>query len=119
MVIFGTISIFGTYSGIEFFGAMANVRDLEPMVAGLIGGPVMGIRAGLIGGLYRLSLGGFTAVPCAISTILSGLLAGLLFMINKRRFVEYLLGCSLRCSHGIPAYASNPGPALYPSSGGK
>lgn len=66
---------------------MANVRDLGPMVAGLIGGPVMGIGAGLIGGLYRLVLGGFTAVPCAISTILSGLLAGLIFIINKRRFV--------------------------------
>jgi len=63
--IFGAISIFGTYSGIEVFGAMANVRDLGPMVAGLIGGPVMGLGAGIIGGLYRLSLGGFTAVPCA------------------------------------------------------
>ncbi|GAB4315606.1 MAG: hypothetical protein Kow0019_15830 [Methanobacteriaceae archaeon] len=87
ILIFGAISIYGTYSNIEIFGAMANVRDLGPMVAGLIGGPVMGIGAGLIGGLYRLVLGGFTAVPCAISTILSGLLAGLIFIINKRRFV--------------------------------
>lgn len=87
ILIFGAISIFGTYSGVDVFGAMANVRDLGPMVAGLIGGPVMGLGAGLIGGLYRLSLGGFTAVPCAISTILAGLLAGLIFLINKRRFV--------------------------------
>jgi len=87
ILIFGAISIFGTYSGVDVFGAMANVRDLGPMVAGLIGGPIMGLGAGLIGGLYRLSLGGFTAVPCAISTILSGLLAGLVFIINKRRFV--------------------------------
>ncbi|MGC9516165.1 MAG: PP2C family protein-serine/threonine phosphatase [Methanomicrobiales archaeon] len=87
IIIFGAISIFGTYSGVNIFGATANVRDLGPMVAGLIGGPVMGLGAGLIGGLYRLSLGGFTAVPCAISTILSGLLAGLVFIINKRRFV--------------------------------
>jgi sigma-B regulation protein RsbU (phosphoserine phosphatase) len=87
IVIFGAISIFGTYSGVDVFGAMANVRDLGPMVAGLIGGPIMGLGAGLIGGLYRLSLGGFTAVPCAISTILAGLLAGLIFLINKRHFV--------------------------------
>lgn len=87
ILIFGAISIFGTYSGIDIFGAMANVRDLGPMVAGLIGGPVMGIGAGLIGGIYRLSLGGFTAVPCAISTVLAGLLGGLVYIINKRRFV--------------------------------
>lgn len=87
ILVFGAISIFGTYSGINIFGAMANVRDMGPMVAGLIGGPIMGLGAGLIGGLYRLSLGGFTAVPCAISTILSGLLAGIVFIINKRRFV--------------------------------
>ena len=87
ILIFGAISIFGTYSGINIFGAMANVRDMGPMVAGLIGGPIMGLGAGLIGGLYRLSLGGFTAVPCAISTILAGLLAGLVYIINKRRFV--------------------------------
>lgn len=87
ILIFGAISIFGTYSGVEVFGAIANVRDLGPMVAGLIGGPIMGLGAGLIGGLYRLTLGGFTAVPCAISTILAGLLAGLVYIINKRRFV--------------------------------
>lgn len=87
ILIFGGISIFGTYSGVDVFGAMANVRDLGPMVAGLIGGPVMGLGAGLIGGLYRLSLGGFTAVPCAISTILAGFLAGMVYIINKRRFV--------------------------------
>lgn len=87
ILIFGAISIFGTYSGVEIFGAMANVRDLGPMVAGLIGGPVMGIGAGLIGGLYRLSIGGFTAVPCAISTILAGLLAGVVYLINKKQFV--------------------------------
>ncbi|MDI6644149.1 MAG: LytS/YhcK type 5TM receptor domain-containing protein [Methanobacteriaceae archaeon] len=87
IIIFGAISIFGTYSGIEVLGAMANVRDLGPMVAGLVGGPVIGLGAGIIGGLYRLSLGGFTAVPCALSTILSGLLAGLIYIINKRQFV--------------------------------
>jgi len=90
ILVFGAISIFGTHSGIDIFGAMANVRDLGPMVAGLIGGPVMGVGSGLIGGLYRLSLGGFTAVPCAISTILSGFLAGLVYIINKRRFVGIL-----------------------------
>jgi phosphoserine phosphatase RsbU/P len=87
VMIFGGISIFGTYSGVDVFGAMANVRDLAPMVAGLIGGPIMGVGAGLIGGIYRYSLGGFTALPCALSTVLAGFLAGIFFLINKRQFV--------------------------------
>ena len=43
ILIFGAISIFGTHSGVDVFGAMANVRDLGPMVAGLIGGAYCGI----------------------------------------------------------------------------
>ena len=30
-------------------------------IGGLLGGPIVGIGAGLIAGLHRLSLGGFTA----------------------------------------------------------
>jgi sigma-B regulation protein RsbU (phosphoserine phosphatase) len=45
ILIFGAISIYGSYSGVNIFGAIANVRDLGPMVAGLIGGPVVGLGA--------------------------------------------------------------------------
>ncbi len=31
ILIFGAVSIFGTYSGIEIFGAIANVRDIGPI----------------------------------------------------------------------------------------
>src|SRR4030042_752566 len=54
ILVFGVFSIFGTYGGIELpSGAIANVRDLGPMMAGLIGGPVVGLGAGLIGGIHR------------------------------------------------------------------
>lgn len=43
----------------------------------------MGLGAGLIGGVQRYLMGGFTAVPCAIGTITSGLAGGLLFMLWK------------------------------------
>ena len=36
---FGFLSIFGSYSGIVVDGAMGNVRDLGPMIAGLVGDP--------------------------------------------------------------------------------
>lgn len=88
ILLFGIISIFGSYSGIDIFGAIANVRDLGPMIAGLIGGPIVGLGAGLIGGLYRyFFLGGPTTLACSIATILAGLFAGIVFMINGRKFI--------------------------------
>lgn len=82
--IFGAMSILGNYSGVEILGAMANVRDLGPMIAGLVGGPIVGLATGLIGGAYRYSMGGFTAVPCSLATVLSGLFGGLVWIWKKR-----------------------------------
>ena len=87
ILIFGAVSIFGTYSGIEIFGAIANVRDLAPMIAGLIGGPVIGVGAGLIGGIHRYFLGGFTCVPCSLATMLAGLFGGIIYLLRKGKFI--------------------------------
>lgn len=88
---FGGFSIYGTYSGIKIFGAIANIRDLGPMIAGLVGGPFIGLGAGLIGGIHRYFLGGgFTAIPCALATIISGLLGGLIYELRKKDFVGVL-----------------------------
>ncbi len=85
--IFGAVSIFGTYSGIEIFGAIANVRDLAPMIAGLIGGPVIGLGAGLIGGIHRYFLEGFTCIPCSLATMLAGLFGGIIYLLRKGKFI--------------------------------
>jgi len=88
ILIFGSISIFGNYSGIELdSGAIANIRDIGPLVAGLVGGPVIGIGAGLIGGVNRYMEGGFTALPCSIATISAGLIGGLVYKYNNGEFV--------------------------------
>ncbi|MCK4617816.1 stage II sporulation protein E, partial [Candidatus Aerophobetes bacterium] len=88
---FGGFSIYGTYSGIKIFGAIANTRDLGPMIAGLVGGPFIGLGAGLIGGIHRYFLGGgFTAIPCTLATIISGLLGGLIYELRKKEFVGIL-----------------------------
>ena len=86
ILVFGVLSIYGTAGGFEIQGAIINIRDLGPMVGGLVGGPVVGVGAGLIGAAYRGSLGGFTAVPCAVATVLAGFLGGLIWLANKRRF---------------------------------
>jgi sigma-B regulation protein RsbU (phosphoserine phosphatase) len=83
IAIFGIIAIYGTYSGVQTSGAIANIRNLGPMMAGFIGGPWVGLGAGLIGGIHRYFVGGFTAIPCALGTVISGLAAGVIYMLLK------------------------------------
>ena len=78
VLIFSALAIFGTYGGIPVDDALANSRMIGIMAAGLIGGPRLGLSVGLIAGIHRYFFGGFTAVACAVSSVLEGLLAGLL-----------------------------------------
>jgi len=99
ILLFGALSIYGTFGGIMLdtgaiahirhlgpTGAIAELRDLGPMIAGLVGGPAIGLGAGLIGGIHRYFLGGFLAVPCAIATVLAGLTGGLIYSLRKGNF---------------------------------
>ncbi|MBN1455502.1 MAG: hypothetical protein JW945_04555 [Methanomicrobia archaeon] len=80
ILVFGALAIFATYAGIPIPGAIANVRDLGPMFASLLGGPVIGLGAGLIGGVHRYFLGGLTGLPCSVATVLAGLFGGLIYL---------------------------------------
>ncbi|OPY77308.1 MAG: Phosphoserine phosphatase RsbU [Syntrophorhabdus sp. PtaU1.Bin153] len=86
IILFGLFSIYGTVGGVEILGAIANIRDLGPVIAGLVAGPLAGFLTGLIGAVYRYFQGGFTAVSCSLSTLLAGVLAGLFCLIRKNRF---------------------------------
>lgn len=86
ILVFGALSVYGTLSGVEFMGAIVNVRDLGSMLAGLLGGPWVGLGAGLIGAAYRLSLGGFTVYSCSLATVLAGLFGGVIWLARGRRF---------------------------------
>ncbi len=87
-IVFGLFSIFGTYIGTQdSSGINLNVRDIAPMVAGLVSGPIVGLAVGLIGGVHRIFLGGVTYVPCSLATVLAGLLAGLMYRINKEKIL--------------------------------
>ncbi|MCU0633073.1 MAG: SpoIIE family protein phosphatase [Methanolinea sp.] len=94
ILIFGIISIYGSESGIVILGAPLNIRDLGPMVAGFVGGPLVGLGAGMIGAGYRMTMGGFSAIACSFATILAGLLAGLINLANKRQFPGIVLAIS-------------------------
>lgn len=58
--------------------AIANSRVIAVVVAGLLGGYRIGIGAGLISGIHRMFLGGFTAFACGFSTIIAGVFSGYL-----------------------------------------
>lgn len=84
---FGVLSVFGTYGGVVLpSGAIINIRDLGPIIAGLVGGPIVGLGAGLIGGIHRYFLGGFIMVPSASVTVMAGLASGVIFVLRKGSF---------------------------------
>ncbi|MBE3145054.1 MAG: hypothetical protein IMZ61_14220 [Planctomycetes bacterium] len=73
----GVLAIYGTLMGTKMAdGTIVNVRELAVMIAGVTGGPFAGLLAGLIGGIHRYTVGGATALPCTISTILIGVISG-------------------------------------------
>ena len=89
-LVFGCFSVYGTLSGIEVLDSVASVRDLGPAIAGLVAGPLAGLGAGLIGGVHRYSMGGVTALPCALSTIIAGIGAGAIHRARKGGFPPIL-----------------------------
>ena len=79
-VLFGAVSAFASGYGVEWLGAVVNVRDAAPLSAGLIFGAPAGIISGVIGGLYRWfsvywGAGEYTRLACSIATVLAGLMA--------------------------------------------
>ncbi|WP_396136229.1 ECF transporter S component [Brevibacillus brevis] len=88
VLIFSAISILGTYNGIWYQDAIANSRVIGTVVAGLLAGPWVGLLTGLVAGIHRYSLGGFTDLACAISTISEGLIAGLIYQFQRNRQQE-------------------------------
>jgi sigma-B regulation protein RsbU (phosphoserine phosphatase) len=73
-------------------GAIVNIRDFAPMIAGLTAGPIIGSAVGLIGGVHRLFLGGFTCIPCGLATILAGVVGGAIYYFNKGKLIGILQG---------------------------
>ena len=103
VAVFGALAIYGTYGGVPLpSGAIANIRDLGPMAAGMVGGPLVGLGAGLIGGIHRYFIGGLTQVPCSIATALAGLIAGLVFRAGGYRvrlWVAALVAIAMESVH--------------------
>ena len=84
-VVFSIFCIMGTWFGLHIEDSIANTRAIGAVMGGLLGGPVVGGLVGLTGGLHRYSMGGMTALSCMVSTIVEGLLGGLVHSVLLRR----------------------------------
>ncbi len=95
--VFGGIGILSTYTGIRINGAIVNTRVIGVITGGILGGPWVGLFSGLIAGLHRwaIDINGFTAISCAISTIIEGIIGGLMYRVirsSKKKYYLIFLG---------------------------
>lgn len=86
-VVFGCMSIFGMETGITFYTAYVNIRDFGPLAGGLACGPVVGVGAGIIGCLFRLSLGGTNVYAVAVAPLICGILGGLVYWYSGKKLL--------------------------------
>ena len=88
VIFFGLISVYGSISKIGLYGAVLNVHDLGPIIAGFVCGPFVGLGAGLIGGAFRFTQGGPYMYAATLATILAGVLGGLVYLAYKKKFIS-------------------------------
>ncbi|RDB32366.1 LytS/YhcK type 5TM receptor domain-containing protein [Exiguobacterium sp. RIT594] len=94
ILFFATYGILSNYTGVKVdlakflphtwleqvdgTSAIANTRTMIVVISGLLAGPLGGTITGLLVGIHRYTLGGFTAFACALSTVIAGGVSGLL-----------------------------------------
>ncbi len=113
ILFFGILSLLGTYLGIHILEAYANIRGIGAFMGGLLGGPAVGVLAGMIGGIHRYTLGGFTAFACAVGTITTGVIGGLFHKKYLKGQINYKNGffigfLALSIEMIIVLFLSNP-----------
>ena len=89
------VAIFGAFSVYAAaLGGAANIRNLGPMMAGIVGGPAVGLGAAFFGALYRyfdprfgVSNIGMVTYSAMLATVLAGLVAGMIYKFRKGKLV--------------------------------
>lgn len=106
-LVFALIIIFSVCTGLDFENYSINTRMIGAMSSGLIGGPIVGFCASLIGSGFVL----FTAEPqsfanaAAFSTMIFGLLGGGFYPYFQRGKWKYrdlfILACFAECAEMV------------------
>lgn len=106
-IVFGLIIILSVCTGLNFEDYSINTRMIGAMTSGLIGGPIVGLFASIIGSGFVL----FTAEPqsfanaAAFSTMIFGLLGGGFYPYFQRGKWKYrdlfVLACFAECAEMV------------------
>jgi two-component system LytT family sensor kinase len=86
-LVFSGITILGNYLGVPVVEgqAIVNARAVGSTLAGLLGGPMLGLLVGATGGIHRVTaMTGAAALAGAIATTLEGLLGGAVHLWLRR-----------------------------------
>ena len=87
-IMFLIISLIATTYVVQVDDAYSNVRNFVVMISGLFGGPVVGIPIAIISAVYRFLMGGSTAFPCSMSTVICGFMSSAIYVLNKKKFLK-------------------------------
>lgn len=87
-LVFGFFSAIGNWMGIPVMGSMANTRIVGPIAGGLLGGPLVGIGAGVIGAIPRYFMGGYTMWASVLANVIAGVVSGLAYRYLGPRRLE-------------------------------
>lgn len=93
-----------------------EARTIGAVLAGLLGGPVLGAAVGVSAGLARYLMGGDAALAGAFGTALAGLVAGLIYLLVLRvkpsmRFnwkVAFFTACLVELVMKCMVFITNP-----------
>ena len=85
-VAFSILNILASVLGIQVGNAIANIRTGVVVVATALLGPLPGITVGLIGSVYRYTVGGWTALGCSAATFFSGLVCAGIVLILRHKY---------------------------------
>ena len=86
-IFFSFLSIIGTYTGIEYRGAIVNTRNIGVAVAGIIAGPQVGIITGIVAGIHRffIDVNSPTTLACSLASIIGGFITSLFYQKTNEK----------------------------------
>ncbi len=99
-LLFIFFAVFSTYTGVNVYGSLVNVRIIAILSGGILFGPWVGIPAGLVSGIHRywIDMDGPTSMACLITSILAGLLATWIHLrCPKKRFAMMGIAAGVLC----------------------
>lgn len=93
-ILFGLLSCYASVSAFEINGAICNCRNLAPLFAGIVVGPIPGIVSAVIGGIFRwLVYGGEVGVACMLACFCSGIIGAITNIVVKDEWRHSKIVC--------------------------